>query len=77
MLGSFRVSSADPFQSFCKQGGLGAWSPDAGAGPLAVSESGTIKAQDAVALGKKIDDPADREVLDHRSIAVEKAQIRS
>jgi hypothetical protein len=41
-----------------------------------MSESGTIKAQDAVAPGKKINEPADREVLNHRSIAVEKDHAR-
>jgi hypothetical protein len=67
-----RVSSANSFQSLHEKGGLGAWSPDAGAGPLAVSESGTIKAQDSIASGEKINESADGEVLDHRSVAVEK-----
>jgi hypothetical protein len=67
-----RVPSSDLFQSLYKEGGLGAWSPDAGPRPLAVSESGTVKAQDTIARGKKINEAADREVLNHRSIAVEK-----
>jgi hypothetical protein len=49
-----RVPSSDLFQSLYKEGRLGAWSPDAGPRPLAMSESGTIKAQDTIALGKKI-----------------------
>jgi hypothetical protein len=36
-----------------------------------MSESVTIKAQDALAPGKKINEPADKEVLNRRSIAVE------
>jgi hypothetical protein len=71
-----RVPSADSFQRFHEKGGLGAWSPDAGARPLAISESGTIKAQDSIALGKKINEAADGEVLDHRSVAVEKNHAR-
>src|SRR5947207_1641168 len=50
------------FQSFYKEGGLGAWSPDAGTRPLAMSESRTIKAQDTIASGKKINEAADGEV---------------
>jgi hypothetical protein len=59
------------FQSFYKDGGLGGWSPDARARPLGISESGTIKAQDTIAPGKKINEATDGEILDHRSIAVE------
>jgi hypothetical protein len=66
-----RVPSRDLFQSFYKEGGLGGWSPDAGARPLGISESGTIKAQDSIASGEEINEAADGEVLDHRSIAVE------
>src|SRR4029077_18397614 len=66
-----RILSPDPFQSFYKEGGLGAWSPDARARPLGISESGTIKAQDPIAPGKKINEATDGEILDHRSIAVE------
>jgi hypothetical protein len=71
-----RVPSPDLFQSFYKEGGLGAWSPDARARPLGISEPGTIKAQDTIAPGKKINEAADREVLDHRPIAVEKNHAR-
>ena len=71
-----RVPSPDLFQNFYKEGGLGAWSPDAGARPLGMSESGTIKAQDTIAPGKKINKAADGEVLNHRSIAVEKNDAR-
>jgi len=41
-----------------------------------MSESGTIKAQDTIALGKKINEAADGEVLNHRSIAVQKNDAR-
>ena len=41
-----------------------------------MSESRTIKAQDAIAPGKKINEAADREVLNHRSIAVEQNHAR-
>jgi hypothetical protein len=37
-----------------------------------MSESGTIKAQEKIALGKKINEAADGEILNHRSIPVEK-----
>jgi hypothetical protein len=66
-----RVPNPDLFQDFYKEGGLGGWSPDAGARPLGISESGTIKAQDAIAPGKKINEATDGEIFDHRSIAVE------
>ena len=72
MSNDHRVPSPDLFQSFYKEGGLGGWSPDAGARPLGISESGTIKAQDTITPGKKINEAADGEVLDHRSVAVEK-----
>jgi hypothetical protein len=71
-----RVANPDLFQSVYKEGGLRAGGPDARAWPLAMSEAGTIKAQDAMALGKKINEPADKEVLNHRSIAVEKNHAR-
>jgi hypothetical protein len=71
-----RVPSPDLFQNFYKEGGLGAWSPDTGARPLGMSESGTIKAQDTIAPGKKINKAADGEILNHRSIAVEKNDAR-
>jgi hypothetical protein len=71
-----RVANPDLFQSFYKEGGLRAGGPDARAWPLAMSEAGTIKAQDTMALGKKINEPADGEVLNHRSIAVEKNHAR-
>jgi len=71
-----RVVNPDLFQSFYKEGGLRAGGPDARAWPLAMSEARTIKAQYAMALGKKINEPADGEVLNHRSIAVEKNHAR-
>jgi putative transposase len=43
----------------------------------AMSESRTIKAQDSIALGKKINEAADGEVLNHCSIAVEQNHARS
>jgi hypothetical protein len=42
-----------------------------------MSESRTIKAQHSIALGKKINEAADGEVLNHRSIAVEQNHARS
>jgi hypothetical protein len=71
-----RVANPDLFQSFYKEGGLGAWSPDARTRPLAMSEAGTIKAQDTIAPGKKINEAADGEVLNHRSITVEQNHAR-
>jgi hypothetical protein len=41
-----------------------------------MSEAGTIKAQDTIASGKELYETADREVLNHRSVAVEKDHAR-
>jgi hypothetical protein len=44
---------------------------------LAVAEAWPVKAENTIAAGKKVNKPANREILDHRAIAMEQHHARS
>src|SRR5215203_544807 len=70
------LSNTEPSKSFCKQSGLGSGGPDTRARPLAMAESGPVKAQHAIALGKKVYKAAAREVWDHCPVAMKQDNAR-
>src|SRR5689334_3548350 len=71
-----RIVHPELIKRFGKQSRLGCRRPDARAGPRAVSKAWPVKAQDTALAGKQVDKPADREVLYHRSVAVEQDHAR-
>src|SRR5947209_20311459 len=66
-----RIAYRELIKGLHEQSRLGCRSPDTRAGPSAVSEAWSVKAQNAMAAGKKVDQPAENQVLHHRAVAME------
>jgi hypothetical protein len=65
-----RVPYPEVTESFYKKFCLGFRGPDPKPWPLTISEARPIKAKHTMIAGKKVDKSADREILNHRAIAM-------
>src|SRR4030088_1541567 len=72
-----RIAHAELMKSLHEQSRLGCRGPNTQAGALAVAETWPVKAENTIAAGKKVNKPANREILDHRAIAMEQHHARS
>src|SRR6202022_797410 len=66
-----RIAQAELMKRFHEQSRLGCRGPKTRAGALAIAEAWPVKAENTIAAGKKVNKPADREILDHRAVAME------
>src|ERR1700731_300800 len=66
-----RIAHAELVKSLHEQSRLRCRGPNTGAGALAVAEAWPVKAENAIAAGKKVNKPANREILDHGAVAME------
>src|SRR5436305_1444538 len=65
-----RVTNPELLEDSGKESCLGRRCPDARARAFTVTETRPVETQHAGAAGKKFDEPADHEDLDHGSVAV-------
>src|ERR1700704_506067 len=66
-----RITHAELIKSLHEQSCLGCRGPKTPAGALAVAEAWPVKAENTIAAGKTVNKPANREILDHRAVALE------
>src|SRR5882757_2203287 len=66
-----RIAHAELIKSLHEQSCLGRRRPNTQVGALAVAEAWPVKAENTIAVGKKVNKPANCEILDHRAIAME------
>jgi len=72
-----RIGHPELVESFHEESRLSCCGPDPEPWPLTMPKPWPIEAQDTIGLSKKINKPADREILDHGSIAMEQHDARS
>src|SRR3954454_10372066 len=72
-----RIAHAELIKSLHEQSRLSCRGPNTRARAFAVAEAWPIKAENTIAAGKKVNKPANREILDHRAIAMEQHYARS
>jgi hypothetical protein len=66
-----RSDQTQPSECLLKYPGVSARCPDAAASPRTVSVPGTVEEHDAIGARQSVDDAAGKEILDHRSIAMQ------
>src|SRR5437868_14968524 len=72
-----RIAYREPIKGLHEQSRLSCCSPDTPTRPPAISEAWSVKAQNTMAAGKNVDQPAENQVLHHRAIAMEHHHARS
>jgi hypothetical protein len=72
-----RIAHAKLMESLHEQSRLGCRGPKTQAGALAVAEAWPVKAENTIAAGKTVNKPANREILDHRAVAMEQYHAES
>jgi len=72
-----RITHPELIESFDEESRLSRCGPDPEPWPLTMAKAWPIEAHDTIGLSKKINKPADREILDHGSVAMEQHDARS
>src|SRR5258705_12788565 len=72
-----RIGHPELVESFHEESRLSCCGPDPEPWPFTMPKAWPVEAQDTICLSKKINKPADREILDHGSVAMEQHDARS
>ena len=72
-----RIAHPKLIESVHEKSRLGNCGPDPEPWPIAMPEAWPVEAHDTIFLSKQINKPADREILDHGSVAMEQHDARS